>query len=282
MPSKIKIAIGVLVITGIVVAMATMPSVLPNHIRIAVRTEQGETRYSINEKTLNQQQLLSIVRKIGGFSKGPFDINVDQTTSFVEVARLVEAIKKEAPESQYFLTYMDSTNRIKVLYDARVMPELMTEVISIYEIKRWSDEVESSTPQSPHSELPEVLHITIGGFDGPSYDLLLTNGTLQYKAAGSISQLEDMKAAIIAPTASQWTAFRSSLDEIGVWNWKTNYINPDVLDGMGWSINVKYHDTGIFAEGANAYPESDGIDPSPIFQKLTAAVSMLLSGRDFK
>lgn len=144
MPTKRKIAICFLAIAGIVVAMATTPSVLPNHIRIAVRTEQGETRYSINEKTLNQQQLLSIVRKIGGFSKGSFDINVDQKTSFVEVARLVEAIKKEASESQYFLTYTDSTNRIRVFYDARVMPELMTHAISVYQVDEGVGRIASS------------------------------------------------------------------------------------------------------------------------------------------
>jgi hypothetical protein len=265
-----------------VVAVATTLSSLPDHIRIAVRTEQGETQYSINEKALNQQQFLSIVRKIGGFSKGPFDINVDQKTSFVEVARLIEAIKKEAPESQYFLSYMDSNNRIKVFYDAQVMPELMTHAISVYRVVEGADGVASPAAPNHQSKLPELLHITVGGFDGPSYDLLLTNGSLQYRAAGSMSGLEDVKAEVIAPTASQWKTFRASLDEIGVWNWKTNYIDPDVLDGMWWTVNVKYADRSIAAEGANAYPDGEGANQSPTFQKLTAAVSKLLSERDFK
>ena len=131
-------------------------------------------------------------------------------------------------------------------------------------------------------ELPDVLHIAVGGFDGPSYDLLLTNGVLQYKAGDSASQLQGANPEVVKPTGSQWKSFGTSLDEIGVWNWKTNYVDPNVLDGTQWSVVVKYTGKEVVTHGSNAYPGGKGAEPSPTFRKLMEAIQKLLSGRDFK
>jgi hypothetical protein len=120
-----KISIGIAAAGAVAVAVAMTQSFVADHFRITLRTEGGTTRYRVNNLDLDTDRLrlLSIVRKIGGLSRGPFQIRVDQRTPFVEVARLVEAIKKEAPRNQYFLTYVDTTNQVKVFYDARVFPD---------------------------------------------------------------------------------------------------------------------------------------------------------------
>ena len=112
--------------------------------------------------------------------------------------------------------------------------------------------------------------------------LILTNGVLEYRAAESIFQLRQTKAEVITPTESQWKAFRSSLDEIGVWNWKTTYVNPNVCDGTRWHVVLKYDAKSISTAGANVFPGGKEPNQSPPFQKLMVAVSKLLYGKEFR
>lgn len=39
------------------------------------------------------------------------------------------------------------------------------------------------------NERPQMLDIAVGGFDGPSYSVTLTNGVLAYRSGGSMSLL---------------------------------------------------------------------------------------------
>lgn len=132
------------------------------------------------------------------------------------------------------------------------------------------------------NERPQMLDIAVGGFDGPSYSVTLTNGVLAYRSGGSMSLLLETKPEIVSPTDSEWRAFRTSRDQIGAWNWKTNYVDPNVLDGTEWHVIVKYGSKAVESEGANAYPHGKGADPGPAFKKLLTAVSKLLSEREFK
>jgi cytochrome c5 len=60
------------------------------------------------------------------------------------------------------------------------------------------------------------------------------------------------------------------------------FSHPHRHDGTEWHVIVKYGPKAIAIEGADAYPEGKGTDPSHAFQKLMAAVSRLLSGKEFK
>jgi hypothetical protein len=97
-----------------------------------------------------------------------------------------------------------------------------------------------------------------------------------------LCSLLETKPEIVSPTDSEWRAFRTSRDQIGAWNWKTNYVDPNVLDGTEWHVIVKYGSKAVESEGANAYPHGKGADPGPAFKKLLTAVSKLLSEREFK
>ncbi len=57
-------------------------------------------------------------------------------------------------------------------------------------------------------EVPDKLDIVVGGFDGPSYGVLLANGVLHYRTSESMSQLQDPKTKPVAltPTDAQWKA----------------------------------------------------------------------------
>ncbi len=62
------------------------------------------------------------------------------------------------------------------------------------------------------NERPQMPDIAVGGFDGPSYSVTLTNGVLAYRSGGSMSLLLETKPEIVSPTDSEWRAFRTSLD----------------------------------------------------------------------
>jgi len=130
-------------------------------------------------------------------------------------------------------------------------------------------------------ETPDALHIWIGGFTGPSYDLSLTNNVLHYRASGKGTR-DKTNLEVITPTADQWKAFRTALDEIGIWTWKTNYVDPHVFDGTQWRVTAKYGEKQITVYGSNAYPEGNGPEPSPLFGKLLKAVRQLISGREVR
>ncbi len=91
--------IGMVAAGTVAAAVALTPSFVADNFRITLRTDGATTHYRVNNLDLgaDRAKLLSIVRKIGGLSHGPFQIRVDHTTSFVEVARLVEEIISYLP-----------------------------------------------------------------------------------------------------------------------------------------------------------------------------------------
>ena len=43
--------------------------------------------------------------------------------------------------------------------------------------------------------------------------------------------------------------------EIDVFTWKKEYVNHNILDGMGWELEVNINGKYVHSEGINAYPE---------------------------
>ena len=131
-------------------------------------------------------------------------------------------------------------------------------------------------------ESPDELHIWIGGHEGPSYDLRLTNNVLHYWASGRGMRGTGKKPEVITPTDGQWKTFRTALDQVGIWNWRTNYVDSRVCDGTQWGVAAKYGEKQITVYGSNAYPDGNNPEPSPTFKKFLRAIEQLLSGREFK
>jgi hypothetical protein len=119
--------------------------------------------------------------------------------------------------------------------------------------------------------LPSKLNLYIGGapFE-PSYAVEWEGGTLKYRARSG--EGEETEREII-PTADQWEAFFSALDQAGVWKWKIRYPNPGILDGTMWSIKIEYEGRSISSRGDNAYPKRFGV--------VVEAVRGLLGGLTF-
>jgi hypothetical protein len=131
-------------------------------------------------------------------------------------------------------------------------------------------------------EKPDRLSIRLGGFDGPSYELALSNDVLWYKSGDYVYQLESKDAEKIVPSDEEWQQFRKTLDNLGVWSWQTNYMNYDVLDGTQWGVTIAYSNRMLATEGSNGYPGSKNETPSKAFEEFLGAVERLLGGKPMR
>jgi len=44
------------------------------------------------------------------------------------------------------------------------------------------------------------------------------------------------QAVKVTPTDQQWREFRRALDNVSIWQWRTNYPEPGFCDGTQWSL----------------------------------------------
>src|SRR5215471_10803465 len=102
---------------------------------------------------------------------------------------------------------------------------------------------------------PESFKTFVGGFTGPSYSVELRDGKLYYSVVDGPSHT---RAAKITPSTQQWGEFRRALEDIGVWQWRTNYPNPRVSDGTQWSLEIRWGGRALRARGSNSFPATGG------------------------
>jgi hypothetical protein len=141
----------------------------------------------------------------------------------------------------------------------------------------------ASQPGSGAGEIPTRFRMAINGFMGAAHGVLLQDGVLVYTQYG-LNGTKQQKT--ITPSPDQWRQFRQALDAIKVWQWRANYPNPGVADGMDWLIDVTYSDRTLHAEGNNNYPDDNGravneARQTKAFERLLSAVQSLLGDPSF-
>lgn len=130
---------------------------------------------------------------------------------------------------------------------------------------------------------PKRLTFILSGYFAPSYSVTLINDTVQYEFTSHFNSISE----IFQPTAKQWVDFYTRVNKINVWNWKEEYPNIGVCDGMQWEFEVEYDDKKIKTIGDNNYPLENGepsecTEFSKTFKKLIKAIEKLVDGRKFK
>jgi len=71
------------------------------------------------------------------------------------------------------------------------------------------------------------------------------------------------------------------MDEVKVWEWKERYENPDVFDGLAWSLQIERGNRRASSRGRNGYPgfvrkgETE-LEPSLPFKEYQRAVETLI------
>ena len=130
------------------------------------------------------------------------------------------------------------------------------------------------------------------GFPGPPD---LTPGLLQFSIGGrglnsgvtwSVEEqvlkvyTADGTSSKVEVTPAQWKPFWFVVEQLGVWTWRTEYENPNMLDGTSWELVMVDGSRRIRSSGSNAFPGGfDEQDENSPFNQLLAAINML-AGRD--
>lgn len=125
------------------------------------------------------------------------------------------------------------------------------------------------------SHLPKRMNVHIGSCLGTSYQIEVKDEKIIYREFDSY-QHEDAvdNTHVLYADKQLWDEFWNSLDKIKIWDWKSDYSNPDIVDGGYWYINIIY-DTKkkIFSSGGNAYPDN--------FIEFIHAIRKLIKGKKF-
>jgi hypothetical protein len=94
--------------------------------------------------------------------------------------------------------------------------------------------------------------------------------------------MADRKSSIqIYPTENEWIDFWSTAERCGLWNWKSYYNDPGVLDGIQWEVQIGIGTRSVTSFGSNSYPGGTGMAYSKSFSLFLRAIRKLVGGRKF-
>jgi hypothetical protein len=103
--------------------------------------------------------------------------------------------------------------------------------------------------------IPTALRFFYGGFWQGYRTLEWRDGALTYVESRSAG--DDEPKARITPTDAEWRAFAAQLDALDVHRWNQEYVTPDVLDGVGWTLAIDWPDgRSVRSSGYHAYPDA--------------------------
>ena len=96
------------------------------------------------------------------------------------------------------------------------------------------------------------LEIYYGGYFSDIFQLDLKGEKLIYLYG--IGPVPDTTIEII-PTEKQWQSFFRSMNRITK-HWKEEYYDPDITDGVQWSIEINSNVFNCSFDGSNDYPQN--------------------------
>ena len=85
----------------------------------------------------------------------------------------------------------------------------------------------------------------------------------------------------VIPTREAWDKFWRTMDDVDVWEWQENYNNPNVFDGLAWSLKIERGQRKARSGGRNGYPgfvNKEKMEPEPSlpFKEYQRAVEELI------
>ncbi len=101
--------------------------------------------------------------------------------------------------------------------------------------------------------IPKELYLSSHGVMGDGRSITSLEGDKLRWTVFS-ADYDDERVVEVTPNDSEWAGFIKLLDEIDIWSWKTDYTDPNVLDGFGWSVKIRVGDKHIETGGMNATP----------------------------
>ena len=125
--------------------------------------------------------------------------------------------------------------------------------------------------------IPKNFSATMGGFR-PTFAVELRDGTLYYTQSKSRPGQKPTEWETIKPTPEQWRELRKSLDQLNVWQWRPDYSNSLVADGIQWSLEIEYTDHALKTKGSNSYPDDSGAPKKKEKEKTTGGLGTHSTG----
>lgn len=107
------------------------------------------------------------------------------------------------------------------------------------------------------NHIPSIIKIsfTIGGyFDGYETRTVLLDGEAVRMTITHSLHPEEREIAL----SMTKDAFLNRLRELHIEGWKSKYIDPDILDGTQWELEIYFYDgyKPVKIAGSNAYPDN--------------------------
>ena len=97
------------------------------------------------------------------------------------------------------------------------------------------------------------LKASVGGFFGDSFTIDINLDSLQvsWDRCGEGTE-ESIQKSIRRKTASN---LKEELMRLGLLDWKVKYVEPGVLDGTHWSVEIQLDGRKVKKQGDNQFPE---------------------------
>lgn len=127
--------------------------------------------------------------------------------------------------------------------------------------------------------IPEQFSIGIEGFAGASYRVSIDEsgkGIVYQHNPRTFTAWEGTKTEKIEIPNWKWRRLWYDLGKLKVWEWKKEYIDPDIADGTVWDVTIVWDGKEIRSRGNNAYPSEKE------FLILRLLIESLIEGRNFR
>ena len=97
-----------------------------------------------------------------------------------------------------------------------------------------------------------VLKYSIGGFSNGYENIEINLSTLRVRSSEGLGGGWNLKEKTIDKATAQ--QFIEELKRIDLLNWKSSYVDTDILDGTQWTVEMVREGRNLYKSGSNRYP----------------------------
>ena len=133
----------------------------------------------------------------------------------------------------------------------------------------------------PDTEIPKRFAFKIEHPPRITYSVELVDGELRYIRTWDEAAVKEKRLTKNA-SAADWFRFRTSLDDLNVWKWRTHYVAAKQFDKIDtkWSAVIEYSDKHISADGVNSYPGPENTQVDSIDKESGTFIALILAVRE--
>ena len=231
-----------------------------NYIYYLKDKDNQEIAQSLKEKSVDVELIKAVAKNTSALSTDGlryYEFDEDKV-------KRINADIPEKPELGNWISYIDvlkdfinQKNPKKIRRFRRLIkPEIIVRLSDMLNtvIRDNSSLMNNQQDQSDSDHFSKILSLefTLGSWRSSSR-LILEN--IEVTVTPTPWAFND---AVItySPSNEEWNKFLESIVRLDVSNWKGNYMDPSILDGTQWHLQIKTESSEIDTGGSNAYPEN--------------------------